>query len=100
MAYSLKTFTTKTGERRVYVGGTTRQAVYLVAASNGSGELRWSSRGNDTPPKFRRGDHYGKLNKDETAARAVCEAFGLELGKVGDFERAWQLALDGIEKEM
>lgn len=87
------------GERRVYINGTTRSAIYLVAASNGSGELRWSSRENDTSPKFRKGDHWGKVNKDQAAVEQVCEAYGLALAKVGDFDRAWQLATDGIEIE-
>jgi hypothetical protein len=99
MTYSLRTFTTNAGQRRLYVNGTTRTAVYLVEASNGSGELRWSSRENDTPPKFRKGDHWGKVNKNRDAAEAVCAAFGLELGKVGEFERAWDIAVAGIEKE-
>lgn len=85
-------------ETRIYLKGTTREAVYLKLAS--TGRIVWSSKTKDTPAKFRKGDHYGKIGKDGDAAHAVAAAFKIPLGDdstADDWERALGLARDGIQ---
>ncbi|WP_319798271.1 hypothetical protein [Nitrobacter sp.] len=97
MTYSLKIWTNpRDGEVRLYVNGTPRQALYFKKSTDG--RLVWSSKANDTPHRFQTGDHYGKVRKDGAAAAEVAAAYSLELGKGdGQWERALQLATDGIE---
>lgn len=96
MTYSLSPWThPTTGEQRLYVNGTTRKAVYLAAAKS-DGRLIWSSKVQDTPTKFRSGDHWGKVNKDRDAAYAVAEALGLRLGEQ-DWALAVQTAATGLQ---
>lgn len=97
--YSLKLWQKpNSGEIRLYIGGTTRQDVYLLLA--GDGLIKWSSKAHDTPHKFQTGDHYGKVKKDREAASEVAKAFSIPLGDGStreDWERACQLARDGIQ---
>lgn len=100
--YSLKIWTnpSRPDDVRVYIHGTTRSAVYFKLSSKGT--VVWSSKTNDTPTKFRTGDHYGKIDKDGRAAEEVAEAFNITLGdksSVEDWQRVLQLAADGIEIE-
>lgn len=97
--YSLKLWTNPRdmADVRLYVQGTTRQSVYLKRARD-DGRLVWSSKANDTPPKYRTGDHYGKVNKDRDAADTVCEALGLKLGEQ-DWDKAVETAESGLQVE-
>lgn len=79
---------------RIYINGTPRKKVYFVAGKDG--DLRWSSKTNDTPAKFRTGGHYGKIRKDADAAEEVAAAYGWTLGET-PFAVALQVARDGIE---
>lgn len=99
MTFSLKLWTNPRDENdvRLYVNGTTRSAVYLKR-SRTDGRLVWSSKANDTPPKFRTGDHYGKVGKDGDAARMVAEALGLRLGE-DDWTQAVAVAESGLQVE-
>lgn len=99
MGYSLKAWTNPRDEKnvRLYINGTTRSAVYFV--KNKNGKAVWSSKANDTPPKFRTGDHYGKVRKDGDAAHKVAEAFGVTLGEKGggaDWDRLLECAASGM----
>lgn len=97
--YSLTAWThPATGQIRLYVNGTTRSGVYLLQDSGG--RVVWSSKTNDTPTKFRSGDHWGKVKKDGAAAEMVAERFGIPLGNestADDWTRAVQIAADGIQ---
>ncbi len=105
MAYSLTLWTHPTsGQIRLYVNGTTRSGVYLMRSPT-TGRVVWSSKTADTPPKFRKGDHYGKVNKDSAAANDVAAMFGIVLGdaSLADADAIWEracgLARDGIQLE-
>jgi hypothetical protein len=98
--YSLNAWTNPrdAADVRVYLGGTTRDKIYLKLAADG--RVIWSSKTNDTPSKFRTGDHYGKVKKDGAAVRAVAAAFSIPLGDGSgrdDWARVLQLAADGIQ---
>lgn len=98
MTYSLKIWT-KPGsdEPRLYVNGTTRNALYFKLSDKGT--VVWSSKANDTPHKFHTGDHYGKIRKDGDAAEEVANAYDLKLGEGSsreDWDRIVQIAKDGI----
>lgn len=89
-----------TDEIRLYINGTSRQSVYFKLADDG--RVVWSSKANDTPPKYRTGDHYGKVRKDREAACDVAAAFNLRLGEGSsreDWDRIVQIARDGIQVE-
>lgn len=89
-----------TEEIRLYVGGTNRESVYFKLSSDG--HVVWSSKANDTPPKFRKGDHYGKCRKDGEAAAECADAYSLPLGDdstIDDWNRILQIARDGISAE-
>lgn len=97
MHYSLKIWTRPgTDENRLYIGGTSRQSLYFCRGKEG--DLRWSSKANDTPHRFQTGDHHGKIRKDQTAAEDVAAAFGWTLAET-PFEVALQVARDGIAVE-
>lgn len=99
--YSLRLWTNPrdTNDVRVYVNGTNRQAVYLKCSRDGT-RVVWSSKANDTPTKFRTGDHYGKVRKDGDAAREVAAAYSITLGadgQEGEWNRLLAIVADGIE---
>lgn len=97
MTYSINIWThPKTGDERLYLNGTARKGIYIKWTGE---KCVWSSRTNDTPAKFRRGDHYGKVRKDSAAVSEVLEAFGHESTQDVDhngFDRLRQIARDGI----
>lgn len=97
--YSLNIWTKPdSDETRIYINGTYRKGVYFKMSK--FGKLVWSSKANDTPSKYRTGNHYGKVNKDRAAAREVAEAYGVTLGDestVEDWERLLQIAQDGVQ---
>lgn len=99
--YSLRVWTNprNPADIRVYIGGTTRQSVYFKREPDG--RVVWSSKTHDTDPKYRTGDHYGKVRKDGAAAREVADAFSINLGDATTGEAEWsrilQIAADGIQ---
>lgn len=101
MTYSLKIWQKPdSDEIRLYINGTNRPSVYFKLSA--AGHVVWSSKTNDTPPKFRTGDHYGKCRKDGEAAADVAAAYDLELGEGSaraDWDRIVQIARDGIAAE-
>ena len=98
--YSLNKWT-KPGseEARLYIKGTTRPAVYFCRAADG-GHALWSSRENDTPARYRKGNHSQKIAKDRQAALDVATRYGVKLGKDGDadgWERLLKAAEEGLQ---
>ena len=97
MTYSLSIWIhPKTGEERIYLNGTTRRGIYIKWSGD---KCVWSSKTNDTPNKFRSGDHYGKVRKDSAAVGQVLERFGYDGTKEIDadaFERLRQIAKDDL----
>lgn len=80
MGFRLKTWTNpRDGRVRIYVEGTTRDTIYFDEGAGGA--LAWSSKSMDTPYRYRSGDHYGKVRKDQEAASEVAKAFGFKLGE-------------------
>jgi hypothetical protein len=99
--YSLRVWTNpaKPDDVRIYINGTTRQGVYFKFSTTGN-EVVWSSKTNDTPPRFRTGDHYGKIRKDGAAASDVAAAYGFVLGAGTtreDFDAMLAVAQSGLE---
>lgn len=94
MTYSLKLWTNpRDGSERLYINGTTRQALYLKLSSKKT--LVWSSKANDASEHT--GDHYGKIRKDSEAAHEVCAAANLKLGgEEVEWIKARELAVSGL----
>lgn len=99
MPYTLRSWTHENGRHRLYIGGTTRQSIYLTRRES-DGAVVWSSKANDTPHRFQTGDHYGKVRKDREACEIFAEAIGVTLGDPEGAEEAWarlsQIAASGL----
>lgn len=78
-----------TGDTRIYINGTTRRSIYLTKRDDET--VGWSSKANDTPRKYRAGNHYQKVRKDGDAVKQVCDEFGIEIRSTS-FERALEIA--------